>query len=160
MYRVYILLGSNLGDREQYLSDAVMELMDRLMPDYLEVASLAEAVNTSEVMETEPIGFSCPDKFLNQSFCCLTEYEPHQVLEICQEIETELGRVRTGAQYNEKGERIYQSRCIDIDILSMEKQNGEKWEAVVVDTPDLTIPHPQLKTRPFARDLYYRVLKK
>jgi 2-amino-4-hydroxy-6-hydroxymethyldihydropteridine diphosphokinase len=81
------------------------------------------------------------------------------VLEICQEIETELGRVRTGAQYNEKGERIYQSRCIDIDILSMEKQNGEKWEAVVVDTPDLTIPHPQLKTRPFARDLY-RVLKK
>ena len=159
MYRVYILLGSNLGDREQYLSDAVMELMDRLMPDYLEVASLAEAVNTSEVMETEPIGFSCPDKFLNQSFCCLTEYEPQQVLEICQEIETVLGRVRTGAQYNEKGERIYQSRCIDIDILSMEKQNGEKWEAVVVDTPDLTIPHPQLKTRLFARDLY-RVLKK
>lgn len=159
MYRVYILLGSNLGDREQYLSDAVMELMDRLMPDYLEVASLAEAVNTSDVIETEPVGFSCPDKFLNQSFCCLTEYEPQQVLKICQEIETELGRVRTGAQYNEKGERIYQSRCIDIDILSMEKQNGEKWEAVVVDTPDLTIPHPQLKTRPFARDLY-RVLKK
>ncbi len=119
MYRVYILLGSNLGDREQYLSDAVMELMDRLMPDYLEVASLAEAVNTSEVIESEPIGFSCPDKFLNQTFCCLTEYEPHQVLEICQEIETELGRVRTGAQYNEKGERIYQSRCIDIDILNL-----------------------------------------
>lgn len=159
MYRVFILLGSNLGDREQYLRDAVMELMDRLMPDYLEVASLADAVNTSDIIETEPIGFSSPDKFLNQSFCCLTEYEPQRVLEICLEIEAELGRVRTGEQFNEKGERIYQSRCIDIDILSIDKQVAGKWEAVEVNTPNLIVPHPQLKTRPFARDLY-RVLKK
>lgn len=159
MYRVYILLGSNLGDREQYLSNAVMELMDRLMPDYLEVASLADAVNTSDIMETEPIGFSSPDKFLNQSFCCLTEFEPQKVLEICLEIETELGRVRTGAQFNEKGERIYQSRCIDIDILSIDKQVGDKWEQQQINTPNLVVPHPQLKTRPFAQQLY-RVLKK
>lgn len=159
MYRVYLLLGSNLGDRQAMLDSANLELIDALLPDYLEVGSLDEAVNTSQVMETEPWGFSTPDKFLNQSFCCVTEYAPEQVLEICQRIEVELGRERKAPQFNEKGERIYESRVIDIDILAVERSNGEKWEEIKVNTPNLTIPHPQLKTRDFAAKLYKKLKK-
>lgn len=159
MYRVYLLLGSNLGDRQAMLDSANLELIDALLPDYLEVGSLDEAVNTSQVMETEPWGFSTPDKFLNQSFCCITEYAPEQVLEICQRIEVELGRERKAPQFNEKGERIYESRVIDIDILAVERSNGEKWEEIKVNTPNLTIPHPQLKTRDFAAKLYKKLKK-
>ncbi|MBR4882403.1 MAG: 2-amino-4-hydroxy-6-hydroxymethyldihydropteridine diphosphokinase, partial [Bacteroidales bacterium] len=64
MNRVYLLLGSNMGNREQVLSDAVELLIEELMPDYLEVEDLAEAVNTSSVVETEPWGFESSDKFL------------------------------------------------------------------------------------------------
>ena len=90
-----------MGDREATLNEANLELIDALLPDYLEVASLDEAVNTSDMMETEPWGFSTPvEPFLNQSFCCLTELEPQQVLEVCQRIETELGRERKEPQFD------------------------------------------------------------
>ena len=157
MNRVYLLLGSNMGDRQAMLDSANLELIDALLPDYLEVASLGDAVNTSQVLETEPWGFDAPQKFLNQSFCCLTELEPRQVLEACQRIETELGRVSTAPRFNEAGERIYESRVIDIDILAFERGNGGVWEAVEVSEPDLVIPHPQLQSRDFARRLYVEV---
>lgn len=157
MNRVYLLLGSNMGDRQAMLDSANLELIDALLPDYLEVASLGDAVNTSQVLETEPWGFDAPQKFLNQSFCCLTELGPHQVLETCQRIETELGRVRTAPRFNEVGERIYESRVIDIDILAFEKESGGVWEAVEVNEPDLVIPHPQLQSRDFARKLFDEV---
>ena len=155
MYRVYLLLGSNMGDRQAMLDAANLELIDALLPDYLEVAALGDAVNTSAVMETEPWGFDTPvEPFLNQSFCCLTELEPHQVLEQCQRIETELGRERTGAQFDAQGKRIYRSRVIDIDILAVERETAGGWESVEVATADLTVPHPQLQSRDFARKLY------
>ena len=49
-----------MGDREATLNEANLELIDALLPDYLEVSSLDEAVDTSEMMETEPWGFSTP----------------------------------------------------------------------------------------------------
>ena len=52
MYKVYLLLGSNMGDRQAMLDSANLELIDALLPDYLEVAELGDAVNTSQVMET------------------------------------------------------------------------------------------------------------
>ena len=155
MYKVYLLLGSNMGDRQAMLDSANLELIDALLPDYLEVASLGDAVNTSHVMETEPWGFDTPvETFLNQSFCCLTELEPEQVLQQCQRIECELGRERKNPQFNDAGERIYESRVIDIDILAMEKLVGDVWEPVEVKLPELVIPHPQLQTRDFAQKLY------
>ena len=155
MNRVYLLLGSNMGDREATLNEANLELIDALLPDYLEVASLDDAVNTSEMMETEPWGFSTPvDPFLNQSFCCLTELEPQQVLEVCQRIETELGRERKEPQFDAEGKRIYESRPIDIDILAFEKEVSGEWQTVEVNTPELVIPHPQLQSRDFAAKLY------
>lgn len=155
MNRVYLLLGSNMGDRQAMLDSANLELIDALLPDYLVVASLGDAVNTSQVMETEPWGFDTPvELFLNQSFCCLTELEPREVLQVCQRIETELGRERKAPRFNEAGERIYESRPIDIDILAFEKESDEGWEAVAVNEEDLVIPHPQLESRDFARKLY------
>ena len=161
MNRVYLLLGSNMGDREATLNEANLELIDSLLPDYLEVASLDEAVNTSEMMETEPWGFSTPvDPFLNQSFCCLTELEPQEVLQVCQRIETELGRERKEPQFDADGKRIYESRPIDIDILAFERQEGEEWKEVTVNTPELVIPHPQLQSRDFAAKLYKELKEK
>jgi len=153
-YRVYLLLGSNMGDRQAMLDSANMELIEALLPDYLEVATLGDAVNASEVIETEPWGFDTPDKFLNQSFCCLTEYPPEQVLRICQRIETELGRVRNAPRYDTAGRRIYESRVIDIDILAVERETQSGWESVEIATEELTVPHPQLVERDFARRLY------
>lgn len=161
MNRVYLLLGSNMGDREATLNEANLELIDALLPDYLEVASLDDAVNTSEMMETEPWGFSTPvDPFLNQSFCCLTELEPQEVLQVCQRIETELGRERKEPQFDADGKRIYESRPIDIDILAFERQEGEEWKEVTVNTPELVIPHPQLQSRDFAAKLYKELKEK
>jgi len=122
LYKVYLLLGSNMGNREETLEQAVLKLIDALLPDYTEVASLAEAVNTSALYETEPWGFESKEKFMNQAFTCITELPPHKVLEECLRIERELGRVREGAQFNGKGERIYSSRPVDIDILLCYKQ--------------------------------------
>ena len=161
MNRVYLLLGSNMGDREATLNEANLELIDALLPDYLEVSSLDEAVDTSEMMETEPWGFSTPvDPFLNQSFRCLTELEPHEVLQVCQRIETELGRERKEPQFDADGKRIYESRPIDIDILAFERQEGEEWKEVTVNAKDLVIPHPQLQSRDFAAKLYKELKEK
>ena len=150
-----------MGDREATLNEANLELIDSLLPDYLEVASLDDAVNTSEMMETEPWGFSTPvDPFLNQSFCCLTELEPHEVLQVCQRIETELGRERKEPQFDAEGKRIYESRPIDIDILAFEKEVSGEWQTVEVNTPELVIPHPQLQNRDFAAKLYKELKEK
>ena len=150
-----------MGDREATLNEANLELIDALLPDYLEVSSLDEAVDTSEMMETEPWGFSTPvDPFLNQSFRCLTELEPHEVLQICQRIETELGRERKEPQFDADGKRIYESRPIDIDILAFERQEGEEWKEVTVNAKDLVIPHPQLQSRDFAAKLYKELKEK
>lgn len=155
MYRVYLLLGSNMGDRQAMLDAANLELIDALLPDYLEVASLGEAVNTSKVIETEPWGFETPvGAFLNQSFCCLTEREPEDVLQECKRIEKELGRECGEPRYDAAGKRIYEPRVIDIDILAVERECAEGWEPVKVDLPHLTVPHPQLESRDFARKLY------
>lgn len=140
LYRVYLLLGSNMGDREEILGQAVLELIDALLPDYSEVVSLNEAVNTSALYETEPWGFECKDKFMNQAFTCVTELSPHKVLEECLRIERELGRVRNGAQFNEKGERIYSSRPIDIDILLAYEQK------FIPATEQLTAGHKEVKS--------------
>lgn len=157
-YKVYLLLGSNMGNREDVLGQSVNELIDRLLPDYLEVASLDEAVGVSNLLETEPWGFESPDKFLNQAFCCITDIAPKKVLEICLEIERELGRIRDGERFDNEGKRIYKSRVIDIDILLIEKEIDGKWVLMSINETELIVPHPRLKEREFAmkplREIY------
>ena len=150
MNKVYLLLGSNIGDREQMLNDAIEMLIEQLLPDYLEVEDLSEAVNTSSVHETEPWGFDCESKFLNQAFMCMTDKTAEEVLEVCLGIEAELGRERKEPAINEKGERIYTSRVIDIDILLFDNCIDGKYISQIIDKESLQVPHPRMQQRLFA----------
>ena len=128
---LYLSLGSNQGDREQNIETALSLLNIELKKPYRAVSSL---------IETEPWGFESDEKFVNAAVHYLLEYpkgynaeaEALMILEICKDIERRLGR--TGSpQYDEKGERIYTSRPIDIDILLFGDNK--------IDCPELTIPH-------------------
>lgn len=132
---VVLLLGTNLGDRPANIERAKALLSMRLG---------ATIRTQSPVVETRACGFCGPD-FLN----CAVSFEnivlePEAVLGICKEIEREMGRF-DAPEYDADGNRIYHDRIIDIDILLY----GGK----TVDTPSLTIPHPQVATRPFVAEL-------
>ena len=136
---LYLSLGSNQGDREQNIETAISLLNIELKKPYKAVSSL---------IETEPWGFESDEKFVNAAVHYQLEYpkgynaeaEALMILEICKDIERRLGR--TGSpQYDEKGERIYTSRPIDIDILLFGDNK--------IDCPELTIPHKLMWERDF-----------
>jgi len=102
----------------------------------------------SSLLETEPWGFESEDKFLNAAVRYQLRlrkgYNPEaeglMILEICKDIEKRLGR--TGKpQYDEKGERIYSDRPIDIDILLFGDNK--------IDCEELTVPHKLMYERDF-----------
>lgn len=125
MHTVYLSLGSNIGNRKRLVSDAV-ELLEK---------RVGKVVKRSSLYETEPWGFSSPNKFINACVCCETSLSPHEVLWATQRIERELGR--TGKSVN--GD--YKDRVIDIDILL--------YDDLHIDAPDLKIPHPLMHDREF-----------
>ena len=131
---IYLVLGSNLGDREWNLEQAKALLAEALKVDML----------CSQILETEAVGFDGPS-FLNQALCFDSSITPEALLDLCQEIEVKLGRPQHEAQYDAAGHRIYHNRTIEIDILY--------YGDIVMETPLLIIPHPQTKTRPFVKDL-------
>ena len=136
---LYLSLGSNQGDREHNIEIALSLLNIELKTPYKAVSSL---------LETEPWGFESQDKFLNVAVLYELflpkgynpEAEGLMILEICKDIERRLGR--TGRpQYNERGERIYTSRPIDIDILLLGDNK--------IDCEELTVPHKLMYQRDF-----------
>ena len=124
MHEVYLSLGSNLGDREQQLKQAIRFIDERI----------GEVVRQSSFIETEPWGFQSDHRFLNAAICCLTDKTPREVLQLTQQIEKEMGR-------KNKTSHFYSDRCIDIDILL--------YDDLTVDEPDLKIPHPLMQERDF-----------
>ncbi len=138
--KVYVALGSNLGDRRAYLARAAERL-----------GSYVNELQASSVYETEPWGYEDQPAFLNQVLAGETELEPLQLLTRLKQIETELGRE----------ERFrYGPREIDLDLLLYGRQ--------VLRTPQLELPHPRLHERAFvlvpladlAPDLVHPVLEK
>lgn len=127
-------LGTNLGDRQANIKTALSRLDEELGSPYLRV---------SPVIETEAMGFD-GEPFLN----CVVEYstalEPEQLLSICKKIEREMGRTDP-PEYDSEGRRVYRNRIMDIDILLC----GD----LRIHTDKLTIPHPQVDTRPFIKKL-------
>lgn len=119
----YIALGSNLGQREVFLADARAAIA--ALP---RTTVLAE----TEVEQTAPIGPVAQDAFLNQMIAVETELSPSALLSALQEIERLAGRARA--------ER-WGPRTLDLDIVLFEKQR--------VSDADLTVPHPELRNRPF-----------
>ena len=137
--KLYLSLGSNQGDREHNIEVALSLLNIELKTPYKAVSSL---------FETEPWGFDSEDKFINAAVLYELqlpkgfnpEAEGLMILEICKSIERRLGR--TGSpQYDTRGERIYTSRPIDIDILLLGDYQ--------VDCEELTIPHKLMYERDF-----------
>jgi len=124
--RVWLALGSNLGDRAGYLQAA---------RDALPEVGFT-VIRASRVAETEPVGIREQPQFLNQVLEVETSLEPRPLLDALKRIERELGRTIR--------ER-WGPREIDIDIL---RYNGR-----VVDEAGLHIPHAELQNRPFLLDL-------
>lgn len=79
------------------------------------------------------------------------ELTPEDLLEICKRIEVELGRKEHEAEFLPQGGRKYEDRVIDIDILY--------FNDVIMDTPKLRIPHPQVYERPFVKELLMKLPK-
>ena len=131
---IYLVLGSNLGDREWNLEQAEALLAEALKVDML----------CSQVLETEAIGFDGA-AFLNQAVCFDCAIEPEALLDICQDIEVRLGRPRHQPEYDAQGRRIFHDRTIDIDIVLFDDRQ--------IHTDRLTIPHPQLWERPYVKEL-------
>ncbi len=125
-HALYLSLGSNLGDREKNLNDALHILTER-------IGTLSAC---SAFYETRPWGFSSPNLFLNAAALFATQKgDPDELLAVLQDIERGLGRRRDGSA---KG---YADRTIDIDILLLDGKVCAK------DT--LTLPHPRLHLRRF-----------
>ena len=128
MATMYLSLGTNLGDRRRNLSCALELIAD-------EVGTILSA---SDIIETDPWGFESPHAFLNMAVKVETNLQPLQALHATQQIERRLGRDRKTAG------REYHDRLIDIDILL--------YDDLVMDTPELTIPHPLMYQRPFVME--------
>jgi len=126
MTRVWLALGSNLGDRDRYLASARAGLG----------AAGVTVVRESRVKETEPVGVTDQPGFLNQVLEVETSLEPRPLLETVKRIEEQVGRIPR---------QRWGPREIDIDIL---RYDGRR-----VDEPGLHIPHRELPNRPFLLEL-------
>jgi len=124
MSLVYLGLGSNLGNKEKNLNNAVMGLS-------MDVGSI---VSLSAFYTSEPWGFNSGNVFLNAVVLVDTNLSPFEVLANIQMIEKKLGRVA-------KSVAGYEDRLIDIDILL--------YDSLVIDQPTLKIPHPLILKRNF-----------
>ena len=127
---VYFSLGTNQGDRCANIDEALRRL-DKA------VGRPREAL--SSIIESKAWGFEGAD-FLNCVVCYRTARRPETLLRICKRIEHAMGRRET-LEYDAEGRRIYHDRPIDIDILLYGDER--------VDTPELQIPHPQMRQREF-----------
>jgi 2-amino-4-hydroxy-6-hydroxymethyldihydropteridine diphosphokinase len=138
---VYLSLGSNLGDREKYLREAIARLR-----------ALGVIRQISAFYETQPVEVQNEQPwFLNCAVAMETELMPLEFLSRMLEVERSMGRMRT----EPKG-----PRTIDIDIVFFGNE--------VLDTPELTVPHPAMHQRRFvleplaeiAPDVVHPVLKR
>ena len=123
--KVFLGLGSNLGDRKENLACAIRLIGERV----------GKVLRVSSFIETQPWGFESDNAFVNAVILCETELKPRQVLQTTQKIERDLGRKKKSTDGG------YADRCIDIDILL--------YDDLRVDEPDLQIPHPLMLKRDF-----------
>jgi 2-amino-4-hydroxy-6-hydroxymethyldihydropteridine diphosphokinase len=123
MPKVIFSLGSNLGDRNKNLSQAILQIKDKI----------GEIVSISSIYETEPWGVDNPQWFFNLVLIVDTRLNPYEILEIIMNIELKLGRIRT--------DELYAARKIDIDILF--------YDSIIIKDESLIIPHQYLHLRKF-----------
>lgn len=143
--RAYLILGTNLGNREKNLKEAKSFLAAELAP------TLTSRIYETGMVENEPWGFEAKQLFLNQGIAFDTTCPPELLLKICKYVEKKMGRNPEDLEYDKGGKRIYHSRIIDIDIVLYGKRK--------VNMPDLKIPHPQIEERDYAKKIVSQLLK-
>jgi 2-amino-4-hydroxy-6-hydroxymethyldihydropteridine diphosphokinase len=119
--KIYLGLGSNLGDKKKNLDEALERLKKHV-----------ELLKLSSYYRTEPVGYKDQDWFLNLVVEGATELTPEALLAFCQGIERDMKRVKTVR---------FGPRIIDVDILL--------YEGFSSLSPELTVPHPRMKERAF-----------
>ncbi len=119
MTRAFLSLGSNLGDRRQFIAEAVQSLG-------------SSVVAVSPVYETDPVGGPEQGRFLNIVVQLETELSPRELLAVCHRLESGAQRVRM---------QRWGPRTLDVDIIWI--------DGVELDEPDLQIPHPRWSVRTF-----------
>jgi len=118
---VYLAAGTNLGDRKLNLEQAILSMKQKTV-----------VRTVSSTYETEPVGFLHQPWFLNLAIELETDLSPLELLDLCQLIEQELGRVRSFTNA---------PRTLDLDILL--------YDALVLNTARLAVPHPRMTERRF-----------
>jgi len=122
--KVYISLGTNLGDKEQNLRTAIVQIE----------AMCGKVEQTSSIYSSAPWGFESFNNFLNQVVLIETLLSPKELMHSLLTIEKQLGRNRTS-------KTGYQDRIIDLDILF--------YDNLLINEEGLIIPHPKLHERNF-----------
>ncbi len=137
---VFLGLGTNLGNREHHISQAI-----RLIGERVGIVQCQ-----SSLYETEPWGFDSIHRFINAVVRVETSLQPREVLVKTQQIEREMGRVHKSYVPENATSPIYEDRVIDIDILL--------YDDVRIDEPDLKIPHPLMSQRDFVMNPLREIL--
>ncbi len=133
----YLSLGSNLGDREGTIRQALQRIEQQIGP----------VRRCSSFYYSKPWGFESEHDFCN--LCCAVETDktPLEVLHLTQTIERALGRKEKSAISNQQSP-IYSDRNIDIDLIRVFDEQGQE---ICLDTPELTLPHKFWQQRDFVK---------
>ncbi|HBX52746.1 MAG: 2-amino-4-hydroxy-6-hydroxymethyldihydropteridine diphosphokinase [Bacteroidetes bacterium RIFOXYA12_FULL_35_11] len=131
MVQVFLLLGSNIGDRKKTLETACNAIN----------TEAGEILKMSAIYETEPWGYQSELKYLNQVIQINTNLSPIELLQKIHKIEEDMGRIRKAGAYSD--------RTIDIDILF--------YDDIIISDKELQIPHPRLHERKFTLIPLYEI---
>ena len=123
LHQVVIALGTNLGDKELNLKNAISQIKSKV----------GEVSNISSIFRNSAVGFESENEFYNICLICETKLSPEQVLNELQEIEKILGRIKT--------KESYEDRLIDLDIIF--------YDQLIIETEKLQIPHTEYHKRNF-----------
>lgn len=132
--RYYLSLGSNVGNREQTLREALQYIGQRI----------GRIDRCSSFFYSEPWGFESENGFCNLCCCVETRLAPLEVLQETQEIERALGRTHK----SDPAQPEYQDRTIDIDLIRVFDEAGEE---ILMSGSTLTLPHPLWEKREFVK---------
>ncbi len=127
MKLVYLSLGTNLGNKQENINNALTLISEQA----------GSIVRRSSDFHSKPWGFESENTFLNIAIAIHTTLDPHTLLNTLQDIEKQLGRSKKTI------EGQYEDRIIDIDILH--------YANLTVRTDTLTLPHPHIQARDFVR---------
>lgn len=126
LHHVYIAIGSNMGDREHQIMEAIASI---------HAWDQTEVVRISPIYETDPVGYTEQDPFLNIMIYVETKLEPLPLLRALLQLELQLGRDRS------KQSKRFGPRVIDLDVLL--------YDDIMMDNEELILPHPRMMERAF-----------